>query len=75
MNVLSLKLKKVEHQWLVVVIANTVRTKNGGWFSINIQSSWQSGRLDVDNKAWNQLLEDYNDMPKVREALINQKYS
>lgn len=52
-----------------------VRTKNGGWFSINIQSSWQSGRLDVDNKAWNQLLEDYNDMPKVREALINQKYS
>ena len=52
-----------------------VRTKNGGWFSMNIQSSWQSGRLDVDEKEWNQLLEDYNDMPKVREALINQKYS
>ena len=24
------------------------RTKDGGWFSMNIQSSWQSGRLDVD---------------------------
>lgn len=52
-----------------------VRTKNGGWFSMNIQSSWQSGRLDVDEKGWNQLLEDYNDMPKVQKALLNQKYS
>ena len=52
-----------------------VRTKNGGWFSMNIQSSWQSGRLDVDENAWNQLLKDYNDMPKVQKALFNQKYS
>lgn len=26
------------------------RTVDGGWFSMNIQSSWQSGRLDVDGK-------------------------
>ena len=25
-----------------------VRTQDGGWFSMNIQSSWQAGRLDVD---------------------------
>lgn len=24
------------------------RTKDGGWFSMNIQTDWQSGRLDVD---------------------------
>lgn len=25
------------------------RTVDGGWFSMDIQSSWQAGRLDVDN--------------------------
>ena len=24
------------------------QTKDGGWFSMNIQTDWQSGRLDVD---------------------------
>lgn len=36
------------------------RTVDGGWFSMDIQSSWQGGRLDVDNKIeidWNE--EDY----------------
>lgn len=27
-----------------------VRTKDGGWFSMNIQNCWQGGRLDVENK-------------------------
>lgn len=26
-----------------------VRSKDGGWFSLDIQSCWQGGRLDVDN--------------------------
>lgn len=26
------------------------RTKGGGWFSMDIQNSWQGGRLDVENK-------------------------
>lgn len=26
------------------------RTKEGGWFSMNIQSGWQGGLLDVTNK-------------------------
>lgn len=28
-----------------------VRTNNGGWFSLDIQSSWQGGLLDVDNQV------------------------
>ena len=27
-----------------------VRTKDGGWFSMDIQNCWQGGRLDVENK-------------------------
>ena len=26
-----------------------IRDKTGGWFSINVQNSWQGGQLDVDN--------------------------
>lgn len=35
-----------------------VRTKNGGWFSMNIQNSWQSGRLDVDGSIYEASVED-----------------
>ena len=52
-----------------------VRTKDGGWFSMNIQSSWQTGRLDVDLKNWNRLLEECKDSPQVILTLINQKYT
>lgn len=41
-----------------------VRTKDGGWFSMNIQNSWQSGRLDVSFKEWNELLEQYPELSK-----------
>lgn len=27
------------------------RTNNGGWFSLDIQSSWQGGLLDVNNQV------------------------
>ena len=36
-----------------------VRTKNGGWFSMDIQSSWQGGRLDVDGSIYEAIKEDY----------------
>lgn len=32
-----------------------VRTKGGGWFSMDLQSSWQAGRLDIDGSVY-----DYN---------------
>ena len=32
-----------------------VRTVNGGWFSLDIQSGWQAGRLDIDESLWNWL--------------------
>jgi len=37
-----------------------VRTKDGGWFSMNIQSDWQGGRLDIDGKLYESLLEYEN---------------
>jgi hypothetical protein len=43
-----------------------VRTKNGGWFSMNIQNSWQSGRLDIDNTIYNE---------RIKEALEDNIFS
>ena len=33
------------------------RDKNGGWFSMEIQNSWQCGRLDVDGKIYKEVKE------------------
>lgn len=35
-----------------------VRTKNGGWFSMDIQNGWQAGRLDVDSEIYNEIIQD-----------------
>lgn len=35
-----------------------VRIKRGGWFTFDVQSSWQSGLLDVDGTHYEQLKED-----------------
>ena len=35
-----------------------VRTKYDGWFSINIQSCWQAGRLDIDESIFNSIIEE-----------------
>ena len=35
------------------------RTKDGGWFSINTTNCWQSGRLDVDNKIYEDCINYY----------------
>lgn len=36
-----------------------VRTIDGGWFSIDTNSWWMSGRLDVDGKLFNGMMKDY----------------
>ena len=33
------------------------RTTEGGWFSMDIQSGWQAGRLDVDGKLYDYMCE------------------
>ena len=32
--------------------------KNGGWFSLDIQSGWQGGVLDIDGEKWNNTMKD-----------------
>ena len=41
-----------------------VRTKDGGWFSINVQSSWQSGRLDVTGEIFESIIQEIKDNPR-----------
>ena len=33
------------------------RTLDGGWFSLNINNSWQSGRLDIDGDMYENMYE------------------
>ena len=35
-----------------------VRKKDGGWFSMNIQSDWQGGYLDVDGKCYQRMVDE-----------------
>ena len=32
--------------------------KDGGWFSLDIQSGWQGGILDIDDEKWNNIMKD-----------------
>ena len=41
-----------------------VRTKDGGWFTIDIESSWQSGRLDVDGSMYKAIKDAYMEEKK-----------
>lgn len=58
------------------------RTKQGGWFSMDIQSWWQSGELDVDEKIFEDIIEfwekdKYSSEESKRniiESYYNQKY-
>lgn len=45
-----------------------VRTKDGGWFSMNIQSSWQSGRLDVDGTIFDDIIQYVKDNPEYYDV-------
>ena len=37
-----------------------VRTKDGGWFSIDVQNSWQSGRLDITGNIYKETKEIFD---------------
>ena len=59
-----------------------VRTKDGGWFSMNIQNFWQSGELDVDGKKFEEIVEFWNNdkytseesRKNIVESYLNTKY-
>lgn len=36
-----------------------VRTVNGGWFSLDTNSWWMTGELDVDGQLFNNMMKDY----------------
>ena len=53
-----------------------VRTVDGGWFSIDVQSGWQSGRLDVTGEIFDNVINDiikYN--PETKEERIASYYN
>ena len=37
------------------------RTKDGGWFTLGIQSSWQGGEIDIDGEHYNKIIEELED--------------
>lgn len=48
------------------------RTVDGGWFSMDIQSWWQGGRLDVDGEIFQRILNDIKEHPDwYNEDVIN----
>ena len=57
-----------------------VRTKDGGWFSMDIQSWWQGGRLDVDGSIFEDVVNEvkthpeYYDVEKCLHAYNQEKY-
>lgn len=46
-----------------------VRTKDGGWFSMDVQNSWQGGRLDIDGSIYKNIIKDVKD-----DMIFNDKY-
>ena len=37
-----------------------VRTQDGGWFSMDVENGWQSGRLDIDGSLYEMIKDLYN---------------
>ena len=52
-----------------------VRTKDGGWFSMDIQSWWQSGRLDVDDEIFNNVINYIKEHPEYYADDIIERYN
>ena len=48
-----------------------VRTKDGGWFTLDIQSSWQGGDIDVTGEKFNNVNEGNYD---IIEEYKNETY-
>jgi hypothetical protein len=47
-----------------------VRTKEGDWYSMNIQNSWQRGCLDIDGKKYKNVIEDYKNWANTDDISI-----
>lgn len=54
-----------------------VRTVNGGWFTMDVQSGWQGGSLDVTGKIYQDIISNYEsngwDTSGYTEATYNKK--
>lgn len=51
-----------------------VRTKYDGWFSLDIQSSWQGGRLDIDYSIYKSVTADYKEWSKCSDEELLECY-
>lgn len=56
-----------------------VRTKDGGWFSVDFSNWWQGGRLDVTGEKYKSIIEYYEndnefDNTEIIEAYKSQTY-
>lgn len=52
------------------------RTKDGGWFTMDIQSSWQGGYVDVTGEKYDRIIEELEDEGNYEfiEEYKNEKY-
>jgi hypothetical protein len=50
------------------------RTKSGGWFSMDIQSGWQGGLLDVTNEVYESVLENAEEYGMDTDAYTKETY-
>lgn len=52
------------------------RTKDDGWFTLDIQSNWQGGEIDVTGEKFNNIIEEYKDEGNydVIEEYMNETY-
>ena len=50
------------------------RTKDGGWYSLDIQSSWQGGRLDVTGEIYDNIIKYWKENGYDISSFTNVKY-
>ena len=50
------------------------RTKDGGWYSLDIQSGWQSGQLDVTGEIYDNIIKYWKESGYDISSFTNAKY-
>lgn len=50
------------------------RAKDGGWFSLDIQSGWQGGRLDVTGEIYDDIIKYWKENGYDISSYTNAKY-
>ena len=53
-----------------------VRTKDGGWFTLDIQSYWQGGRIDINGDIFENVIEFWEKEgdKEIVQQYMNEKY-